>query len=237
MYITPEVSNLLKFYVYVYSDPRSGKPFYIGKGKGSRVFSHLNENQETKKTQTLEELRQLGLEPQIDILRYGMTELEARLVEASAIDLIGLSNLTNKIAGYDSRSFGRIGSSELISMLSAKSVEVTHEAVLITINKRYRSNMSSVELYESTRGIWVIGERRENAAYAMAVYQGIVREVYAIKEWYPAGTLDYKTRDSTDFKGSGRWEFDGKVALDIRNKYIGKKVGKSGQNPIRYANC
>lgn len=237
MYITPEITNLLKYYVYIYTDPRSGNPFYIGKGKGGRVFSHLNENQETEKTRIIEEIRQSGQEPCIDILRYGMTELEAKLVEASAIDLIGLSKLTNKIAGYDSRSFGRIGSSVLISMLSAKSVEVTHKAILITINKQYRSDMTSSELYESTRGIWKVGERREGAEYAMAVYQGIVREVYSINVWYPAGTLEYKTRDSTSFQDSGRWEFDGEVAVSIRNKYLGNNVGMSGQNPIRYMNC
>jgi uncharacterized protein len=122
-------------------------------------------------------------------------------------------------------------------MLSAKPVEVQHKAILITINQLYRSDMTTLELYEATRGIWKLGPRRNKAEYAMAVYQGIVREVYRIDEWYPAGTLDYQTRDSSDFKGSGRWEFSGKVADDdIRKEYVGFSVGKSGQNPIRYAN-
>jgi uncharacterized protein len=237
MQITPEVADILKYYVYVYSDPKTGKPFYIGKGKGTRVFEHLNDPQETDKTQTIQTISKAGSEPQIDILRYGLTELEAQLVEASAIDLIGISNLTNKIAGFDSRTFGRIGSAELILMLSAQEVDVVHDAVLITINKRYRSNMTEKELYESTRGVWVIGSRRDKAEYAMAVYQGIVREVYSIKAWYPAGTLVYETREPIDYDIERRWEFEGTIASDIRNQYVGKKVGKSGQNPIRYVNC
>ena len=71
----------------------------------------------------------------------------------------------------------------------------------------------------------------------MAVYQGIVREVYRIDQWHPAGTLEYRTRDSSDFRDSGRWEFSGEVAREIREEYAGFSVGKGGQNPIRYVNA
>jgi len=113
---------------------------------------------------------------------------------------------------------------------------VKHKTLLITINKLYRSAMTKEELYEATRGIWVLGDDREEADYAMSVYQGVVREVYKIEKWHPAGTLKYNTRDSSGFKGSGRWEFEGGVATDIHDRYIGRSVGKSGQFPVRYVN-
>jgi hypothetical protein len=236
--ITDEVSETLKSYVYVYIDPRDGKPFYIGKGKGNRIFSHLEDQSETEKVYRISEIRQRGLEPRIDLLRYGLTDTEAVLVEAAAIDLIGKANLANKVAGYHSRTFGRITSQELIIMVSAKEINVKHRAILITINKMYRSDMTSDELYEATRGVWVVGPRRENAQYAMAVYQGIVREVYRISKWYPAGTLEYKYRDQQEMKDNkGRWEFEGEIAYDIRDQYVNYSVGKGGQNPIRYVNC
>jgi len=235
--ITPEVAKTLKSYVYVYIDSRNGKPFYIGKGTGNRLFSHLSEKSETDKVKRIEEIRRGGKEPRIEILRYGLSDSEARLVEAASIDLIGKAKLTNLMAGQHEGSFGRITSQRVISMLTAKKVKVQHKAILITINKLYRSDMSKEELYEISRGIWVVGEASRNKVeYAMALYQGIVLEVYKIKQWYPAGTLKYNTRDTSHFKNSGRWEFSGSVAKDIREEYIGFSVGKAGQNPIRYVN-
>jgi hypothetical protein len=235
-----EVDGILKFYVYVYIDPRNGKPFYIGKGQGTRYLSHLNEQSETEKAVKIVEIRKEGKEPQIDILRYGLSDSEAHLVEAAAIDLIGKANLTNRMSGHHERSFGRITSQELEIINNPKPGVVQDKVILITINKLYRSDMTPLELYEATRGIWVIGPRRERAEYAMAVYQGIVREVYRINKWHPSGTLPYQTRDSEDVPEDcvpPRWEFDGTVADDnIRNKYIGISVGKGGQNPIRYVN-
>jgi hypothetical protein len=194
MNVPDEITDILKSYVYVYVDPRNGEPFYIGKGTGNRLFSHLDDQSDTEKVARIAEIRQQGEEPRIDILRYGLSDSEAALVEAAAIDLIGRPRLTNRVAGFHKGSFGRITSQELITMLRAKPVEVHHKAILITVNRLYRSDMTPLELYEVTRGIWVIGRRREKAEYAMAVYQSVVREVYRIDKWYPAGTLEYQTR-------------------------------------------
>ena len=237
MKITFEVAKILKSYVYVYIDPRNGKPFYIGRGKGNRLFSHLSEKSEANKVKKIAEIRRSGKKPRIEVLRYGLSDSEAELVEAAAIDLIGKAKLTNGLAGHHKGSFGRITSQRVISLLRAKKINVKHKAILITINKLYRSDMTKAELYETTRGIWVVGEKSRNKVeYAIALFQGIVLEVYRIKKWHPAGTLPYKNRDASDFKDSGRWEFSGSIAEDIRDEYIGFSVGKAGQNPIRYAN-
>lgn len=47
MNITHDLENTLKYYVYVYIDPRNGEPFYIGRGKGNRMFSHLDDPSDT----------------------------------------------------------------------------------------------------------------------------------------------------------------------------------------------
>ena len=43
---SPNTINSLEHYVYVYSDPDTKEPFYVGKGKGNRVFTHLDEQSE-----------------------------------------------------------------------------------------------------------------------------------------------------------------------------------------------
>jgi hypothetical protein len=96
--------------------------------------------------------------------------------------------------------------------------------------------MNPLELYETTRGIWRVGPNRYKPEYAMALFKGTVLEVYRIDHWYPAGTTEYATRDSTNFKDSRRWEFTGTIAEDIRAEYVASFVGKAGQNPIRYKN-
>jgi uncharacterized protein len=256
MKIDDNAASLLKYYVYLYLDPADGQAFYVGKGKGDRFLSHLNDASDCRKTRKIKEIRDRGEEPEIWFLRYGLTDDQAKLLEAATIDLYSKEQLTNQKYGDHRGSYGLVRRDDLISiktasgksrkgsslkedtieLISAEGVEVRHKAILITINQLFRSDMDPLELYEATRGIWRIGPHREKADYAMAVFRGIVKEVYKINEWHPAGTLEYKTRDSDGFKDSDRWEFEGEVAQDIRDRYVGFYVGKGNQNPIQYRN-
>ena len=240
MEFTPEIIERLKHYVYIYSDPDTQVPFYIGKGNGNRCFQHLSDESESNKVRKLIELKNSGKKPSIELLRYGLSDNEATLLEAALIDFVGIANLTNKVRGIHSRSFGLISVDEIIAIYTAKDVNVEDKVMLIKINKLYHSKMSEQELYEATRGIWKLGERREQAEYAFSVFQGIVREVYSIGKWHPAGTLEYQFRELSDY--NGRWEFEGNVASEyIRKKYVRKSIrqyiSKGNQNPIKYINC
>jgi len=120
-------------------------------------------------------------------------------------------------------------------------IEITEPALLIRISKLFNEKMSQEQLYEATRGVWVIGIDRDQAQYALSIAGGLVREVYEIGTWQPAGTATYKTRPKTDVSIQGRWEFTGKLAPEaIRKKYIGTSVAhyfqKGNSNPINYAN-
>ena len=122
----------------------------------------------------------------------------------------------------------------------SESALISEAVILIRINQLYSEGMGRQALYDATRGIWRVGERRYKADFAFAVYQGMVKEVYRIENWVPAGTtLDRPDLDEFDL--STRWEFVGKIAEEsIRQKYLGKSVrsylGRS-QNPILYVNC
>ena len=236
-----EIIEHMRCYVYLYIDPFTNKLFYIGKGKGNRVFHHLSDETESKKTNKIKEIRRKGKEPRIELLRYGLNEAEAAVIEASAIDLIGITNLTNNVRGNHSRTLGRVAVEDILIEFTAKPAKIQHKTILIKINKTFRSDMTSDELYEATRGVWVVGKRREHVELAFAVYHGIVREVYKIHKWYPVGTLDYKYRDISKLKNENRWEFKGIVAKkDIRELYVKKSVrdylSQGSQNPIRYVN-
>lgn len=120
-------------------------------------------------------------------------------------------------------------------------VTISEPALLIRIPKLWTATMSRQALYEATRGVWKIGERREEARFALSIADGIVREVFAIVQWHPAGTTEYQTRPRKDIEVEGRWEFTGAVAPeDVRSKYIDKSVShyfqRGNSNPILYVN-
>jgi hypothetical protein len=50
MRIPANVARHLGYYVYLYIDPRTMRPFYVGKGKGTRLLSHLGRQAESQKT-------------------------------------------------------------------------------------------------------------------------------------------------------------------------------------------
>jgi hypothetical protein len=241
--IPREVASHLGFYVYLYVDPRTDRPFYVGKGQGERVLAHLNAQGESKKARVLDELRRAGLEPRLEILAHGLRDEEMALrIEAAVIDLFGLGQLTNEVHGWRSVQLGRLPLSELVHYYAAKPVTVVDPAILIRINKLFRHGMSEHELYEATRGVWKIGERRTRAKFALAVFEGVVREVYAIEEWHPAGTTSYTTRPVEELRREGRWEFIGaKAPEDVRTKYVGGSVAaqfaRGAQSPVAYVNA
>lgn len=239
----PKVAEQLEFYVYLYLDPRDGVPFYVGKGRGNRCFSHLREGLETGPAQIVRELEKLGLKPEIELLKYGLSEVEALLVEATAIDLLGLPALSNKVRGHGSRVGARAGIDEIIARLGAREVTITENAVLININREYRHGMPPQELYDATRSAWKVGARADSAEFAFSVYRGVVREVYRIEAWHECGTtFNSRFEDGKAPPRAGRWEFVGRIADDrFRRKYLHMSVAhyfKPGaQNPIQYVNC
>lgn len=245
--IPHEVAERLGYYVYLYIDPRpgkSGRPFYVGKGRGRRALAHLMDKSESDKTRVLKELSEAGLKPRIEILARSLPDGETALrIEAAVIDLLGLDNLTNLVRGSDSIELGRVPLEELIFQYTAKSVKIEHPVILIRINQQFRPDMSEEKLYDVTRGIWKLSpDRAAQAKYACAVFEGVVREVYEIKRWLPAEQLEFPTR-TEDLKIQGRWGFEGRVAPnEVRSKYRGGSVAKDyfakgSQNPIRYINC
>jgi len=243
--LSPYMKEKLGHYVYLYVNPFDGKIFYVGKGQKDRVISHLDDTEESKKVRMIKKIRQAGKEPLIEILAHQLPSESAALrIEAAVIDTIGLENLTNNNEGWHWDVPGRDTLEAMIALYEAKPVKIVDPVILIRINRKYYSTMSADELYEVTRGIWKVAPKRNKARFAFAVYKQVVREVYAIQNWFPAGTTPYSYRDgkADAKKHPGRWEFTGTLAdEEIRKKYINKSVAKylpaHARAPFIYINC
>ena len=229
------VIERLGFYVYFLRDPRTGEVFYIGKGRGNRIFDHLSgatdSDIEAEKLDKIREISSSGNEVQHYVLRHGLTEEVAFEVEASLIDFIGVENLLNLQSGHYSSDNGLKTSDEIIAMYNAEDLVSDRAIMLINLNKRYYREITDDELYEATRQAWVLGKRREKAEYAIATYRGLTREVYKIHEWFPIKT-DNKIR----------WGFIGcrasdEVRKELRYKSISSYFSRGNANPIKYINC
>ena len=239
----------LKYYVYVYSNPITHEIFYVGKGKGNRVFSHLDETIENDKVKYLDDLKRQNLKPTIEILTHGIEDSETALkIESSIIDLIGINNLTNQQKGFRSATFGRMSLEQVKSAYIQEPVTITVPSILIRINQAFRYSMTSMELYDYTRGHWVLNpDNAQQAKYAFSIYEGIIQEVYEVAGWFKAGTT-YSVRENNELvdreageRLDNRYEFVGNLAeQSIRDKYKYKSVGdlfkRGNSNPIMYLN-
>jgi hypothetical protein len=92
-----------EFYVYVLYDPRNFQPFYIGEGKGNRMFSHESDPRDTRKTATIRSIKAAGLEPTKRVIAKGLTKDQARLVEKTL--LWSTRGLTNTATGHFKENF------------------------------------------------------------------------------------------------------------------------------------
>lgn len=238
---SPSTIKKLGYYVYVYSDPDTREPFYVGKGTGNRVFSHLNSKTDKPLTKKINALRRKGKEPKIEILAHGLDEESALIVESAAIDLLGIDNLSNRQRGYESRLFGIVEAELLEARYSREELDpesITESVMFIRINQEYHNEITPLELYESTRGYWTVNvEHANRVKYVMPVYDGVILEVYEVATWLPSGSTHMEIRPFR--RMPGRYEFVGKLAPKrMREKYINKSVASyfthGNSNPIKY---
>ncbi len=220
--IPNSVVERLRWYVYLYVRKTNDQVYYVGKGCGQRALAHLR--------------RLRG--HRVDILIHGLKdEATAYTVECALLDVF--EQLTNKVRGRDARMRGREALDDLIARYAARKITIQEPSVLIRINRLYCPGIEAQRLYEITRGVWKIGERRNRLVYAFAVYRGVVREVYKIKSWHRAGTTRYRYRKRGVLDIGGRWEFVGRLAEpSVRNRYRGGSVAHllpdGARNPLRY---
>lgn len=233
----PEVEEKIGYYVYRLVDPRDRKTFYIGKGKGNRVFSHVAEalagERDTPKLSRIRDITAAGHTVEHIVHRHGLTEREALLLEAALIDAyqdFTDEDLHNAVDGHHSATLGVMGAVDVLALYTAPAAAVTDPVILVNLNQQWYPAMPAADLYEYTRRSWACQPgRHKGCRYALAVKNGIIRQVYAIGSW----ALDPR------YPNGKRWMFDGVVAAD-KAHYVGQSVRhllKGAQNPIKWVNC
>ena len=171
-------------------------------------------------------------------MAHGLDKNQVLTVESACIDLIGIENLENKQKGHGDN-VKRIPIDELYNQINKEYVKVLpeHSGVAILINRDYKAHFDELETFEITRGVWRKSQKtiaeNINAKLAYAVHHGVVKEVYEIHNWVPAGTQQYFTREINEkFLKSlpskeKYFEFVGRKAPDkIRERYKGKIVNR-----------
>lgn len=257
------VGENLKFYVYRLIDPRNGETFYIGKGKGDRLFQHVKatqasdvtndsdleseaeetpEDNESLKVKRINDIRRANLEVIHIVHRHGIENAKtAYEVEAALIDVYaGLANIST---GHHSNDRGPMHAQEIADKYALPEVEFgTDRLILININSA--DHNSDQELLDRVRYAWRISmNRAQHAQYVLAVIHGIVRGVFVPEKWLPA-TAEHFPPPRFSEPASPRLGFHGrKASEEIWNHYVGNR-GKRlpehmrhGQNPVRYHNC
>jgi len=227
----------LKNYIYAIYNPtnNSDLPFYVGRGIGDRVFSHLSESHNDEVNRTIKEIQSKGLKPSIKILIHGLTAREAKSAETAAIAMLGKDNLANKVKGHGS-GLTKVSPQELIDHYNAKEVYIKHRAIMI-IRNPWNPDQSEQTHYDNTRSAWKLGPKKNFAEFAFLINQGVVKRVYSIAAWYNDGTTFHQRNNpdpqnpyyNKDYAVRNRYEFVGRLlnpSDPISKRYIGKSVKK-----------
>lgn len=237
MTFTQKVKEALAYYVYALVDPRDKKIFYVGKGKGDRVFQHaqaaiFDEDDQSLKLNTIRDIQKEGLEVSYYILRHNLTEETAYIVESTLIDLLTYKDfnkenlLTNIASGHHQWDEGIKTIDEINQLYDCSkmsSFENRGTLLLVNLNRSYNQKKAKGvykrnDIYECTRKYWRISHNRiREIKYVLGVYKGIVRAVYKPLLWQSYDVAE----DGTVFSKT-RYGFEGEEVPD--SPYLNKDI-------------
>lgn len=248
------VAEKIGNYVYRLIDPRNGETFYVGKGKGNRIFAHANaelntlaneeDDSASLKVERIREIKNAGLSVLHVIHRHDIPDAAIFEVEAALID--AFSGLSNIQGGHESGAKGPMNVLEIIDKYALPTIvsEPSEKLVLININ-RLKDKSDVAAIYEQTRLAWRISKRRADAAdYVLAVVKGVVVGAFIAEEWLDATHNNFPDRIPVGADIPERKGFNGiRAPKEIWDKFVGERgkrisndAMKHIQFPVRYWN-
>lgn len=237
-----EVVEELGWYVYRLIDPRNGETFYVGKGKGQRIYQHVmgalkasgDEDDLNLKTRRIRQIQATGLTVGHVIHRFNIdSEAIAFEVEAAVID--AYPGLTNTVGGHGSNDYGCRHIKQIIDDFRREDFVADEPLILISIGQTYEERQDT---YAAVRCAWAMSQSRAEAhKLVLAHRRGIVVGAFRPRQWLSATTTNFPSlpEDMT-----GRIGFVGDAAeKTAQDRYVGKRVPadlrrRGAANPVRY---
>ncbi len=238
------VAERLGWYVYRLIDPRNGETFYVGKGRGNRIFHHVksalstidDEDATDLKLQRIKDISSAGLAVGHVIHKHNIEsedvafQIEAALIEA-------YPGVTNKVGGHDTGDYGCRHVEEIVSEYASQAFEAAEPLILISIAKSYEDER--LDIYDAVRGVWRIDvDKAKNFKLVLAQRRGLVLGAFRPTEWIPATKANFPLMLGNDVPG--RHGFVGTAAEQpVASLYVGRRVPeayrvKGAANPIRF---
>ena len=197
----PDAIKKLKYYVYALVTINNDQEeiFYIGKGKGNRVFSHFKEANKLKELPdklTNKHNEILKGNAKAYILRHGLTDEESLQYEAVLIDLLnafGKRKLTNLVKGHVNK-FGpkvEILNIDQINATYSNDVDLQsfaekHKLKITVIKLNLKETYFSLlgkDLSWGIEALWRISEDTiTNSDIILGVHKGTIFGVFKYKE-------------------------------------------------------
>ncbi len=247
----PGVRTKLKSYVYLLVDPRTGRPFFAGRGQDDRCIGHVRAARtgtgqgEYPMLDRIREVESAGRSVRIEVLRYGLDPDQALTVEAAAHDLLGLP-------GEPAGGSQRRTTVEVRSLLAKRAkFKRSHQVVLLRVGPT-----GSDASYGSARHGWRIGRRwvdveaPRSPRWAVVVVGELVDSVYRLDRWEPSrpvtggaasGVAGGTASGRTGGRSTERYSFVGTRDSELERRYAGKSVapylGKGPQRSVAYVWC
>lgn len=184
----------LKSYVYVLTYSENGQEiiFYVGKGKGDRVFEHFDEVNKielsTLKNDSLSEKQKTILNNKCNayIVAAGLEQSEALKIESTLISLNSVlpkSFLTNKVSGHHTFPVTRV---EQIDFKYSRPIDLDkycNENKIKILGLKTNEESYYPSMHQDFRGvlegIWNVNEEKlEQTTYVVGIFRGTIYGIY-----------------------------------------------------------